>query len=107
MAEEILDDRKVEEALQCDTNEEKGHSLTEIYREVSRLSAMNFFIQAMSEKYPGTTLYDLKQNLASYVSELVWDNTITENLAANLLQVDIEEVQKQVKAWHLQRNPII
>jgi hypothetical protein len=106
MTEEILDDRKVEEALQFNPDDEKpkGHSLFEIYREVSRLSAMNFFIQAMTEKYPGITLYELKANLPEYVMEMINDNTITDTLAANLLQIEVEEVQEQLKSWKLKKR---
>ena len=106
MTEEILDDRKVEEALQFNPDDEKpkGHSLFEIYREVSRLSAMNFFIQTMTEKYPGLTLYELKENLPEFVFDMINHNTITENLAANLLQIEAEEVQEQFKAWKLKKK---
>lgn len=106
---ETLDDRKVEEALRVDCSDDgqpKGHSLSGVYREVSRVSALNFFIQAMTEKYPEVTLGDLKQNMGDYVCEMIWNDIITENLAANLLQIDVEEVQKQVQAWNLKRKHI-
>ena len=103
---ETLDDRKVEEALRVDPDEPKGHSLSEVYREVSRVSALNFFVQAMTNKHPNVTLGDLKQNMGDYVCEMIWNDTITENLAANLLQIDVEEVQKQVQAWNLKRKRI-
>ena len=101
---ETLDDRKVEEALHVDGDDKaeqpKGHSLSEIYREVSRVSALNFFIQAMTEKYPDVTLREFKENMNNYVCEMIWNNTITETLAANLLQIEIEDVQKMVKVWN-------
>ena len=95
----------IEEALKVTPEQErpKGHSLVEIYKEVSRLSAMNFFVQAVTEKYPGTTLYTLKENMEELAYMLINDNVITDTLAANLLQIEVEEVQEKFDAWRAAR----
>ena len=97
---------EIKEALSVDERP-RGHSLLEVYKEVSRLSAMNFFMTEVTNKYPNLTLYTVKENLEELAFMLLNDGTVTDTLVANLLQIDTEDVDKKFEVWKVAKHQII
>jgi len=77
----------------------RGHSVLEIFKEVHRQSSTNFFVQTMIKRKPNVTLCELRENQTEYVFELIKENEITCSLAANIMDMELEEVEEKYDAW--------
>lgn len=77
----------------------KGRTMMEVFREVHRQSANNFFIQVMAKKRPDCTLHELTENKIQLVFELLKENEISDTLAANVLQLEIEDIKTKFDVW--------
>ena len=81
------------------TPKAKGHSVMEVFKEVHRQSSMNFFVQVMTKRSPDVTLYELRQNQTEYLFQLMKENEIAASLAANILDMELEEVEDKFNEW--------